>query len=90
MAIVRRKPFPLSSLLDRATRRRTVDEARIGRRPLYADGAWHEAAVYAREALPAEARIEGPAVIQQLDATTVVEPCAAAVVDGIGNLRIRP
>ena len=85
----RRRAFPLASLLDRAARRRTLDEARIGRRPFYADGAWHEASVYAREALPAEARIEGPAVVQQIDATTVIEPGAVAVVDAIGNLRIR-
>nr|WP_294169344.1 hydantoinase/oxoprolinase family protein [uncultured Sphingomonas sp.] len=85
----RRKAFPLSSLLDRAARRATLDEARIGRRPFYADGSWREASVYAREALPADARIEGPAVVQQIDATTVIEPGAVAVVDAVGNLRIR-
>ena len=85
----RRRAVPLASLLDRAARRRTLDEARIGRRPFYADGSWREASVYAREALPAEARIEGPAVVQQIDATTVIEPGAVAVVDEIGNLRIR-
>jgi N-methylhydantoinase A len=85
----RRRAFPLASLLDRAARRRTLDEARIGRRPFYADGSWREASIYAREALPAKARIEGPAVVQQIDATTVIEPGAVAVVDDIGNLRIR-
>ena len=88
-AIGRRRAFPLSSLLDRSARRATLDEACIGRRPFYAEGRWWEAAVYARDALPAEARIEGPAVVQQMDATTVVEPGAVAVVDHIGNLRIR-
>ncbi|GAA0588817.1 hydantoinase/oxoprolinase family protein [Craurococcus roseus] len=88
-AIGRRKPFPLSSLLDRSARRATLDEARIGRRPFYAEGGWREATVYARDALPAEARIDGPAVVQQMDATTVIEPGAVAIVDHIGNLRIR-
>ena len=88
--IGRRRAFPLSSLLDPAARRATLDEARIGRRPIYAEGGWREAAVYAREALPLDARIEGPAVVQQIDATTVIEPGAAAAVDAIGNLRIRP
>jgi N-methylhydantoinase A len=32
--------------------------------------------------------LAGPAVIQQLDATTVVEPGATARLDAIGNLRI--
>jgi N-methylhydantoinase A len=35
------------------------------------------------------ARIAGPAILQQADATTVLEPGSAAVVDAIGNLRIR-
>jgi N-methylhydantoinase A len=34
-------------------------------------------------------RIEGPAVIQQFDATTVIEPGAVATFDAIGNLHIR-
>ena len=38
--------------------------------------------------LPLGARIAGPAVVQQIDATTVIEPGAAATVDAIGNLRI--
>jgi N-methylhydantoinase A len=87
--IGRRRPFPLGALLDHAKRNASVAEARLGTRPLYADGAWHEAAVYAREALPADARIAGPAVVQQFDATTVIEPGAVATVDAIGNLRIR-
>lgn len=87
--IGRRRPFPLAALLDHAKRNATVEEARLGTRPLYADGRWHEAAIFAREALPADARIAGPAVVQQFDATTVIEPGAVATVDAIGNLRIR-
>jgi N-methylhydantoinase A len=62
--------------------------ARIDERDLYADGRWHSAAVYARDRLRPGYRIEGPAVVQQVDATTVIEPGAVAVVDKIGNLRI--
>jgi N-methylhydantoinase A len=63
-------------------------EARIGTRRLHADGAWHDAAVWQREALAEGARIEGPAVLQQADATVILEPGSAAVVDALGNLRI--
>jgi N-methylhydantoinase A len=63
-------------------------EARLGTRRLHADGAWHEAAVWRREALAPGARIAGPAVLQQADATTILEPGSAAVVDALGNLRI--
>jgi N-methylhydantoinase A len=62
--------------------------ARVGVRDVYADGRWHSAAVYARERLRPGDRIDGPAVVQQVDATTMIEPGAVAVVDGIGNLRI--
>lgn len=66
------------------------DSASEGRtRPLYTDGAWHEAQVFARESLERGARIEGAAIIQQFDATTVIEPRAVATVDSVGNLRIR-
>ena len=55
---------------------------------LDADGRWHSAAVYARDRLRPGDRITGPAVVQQVDATTMIEPGAVAVVDKIGNLRI--
>ena len=86
-AIGRRRPFPLAALLDRGAR--SMAEARVGERDLYADGAWHRAAVWQRERLPEAARIPGPAIIRQADATTVLEPGSEAVVDAIGNLRIR-
>ncbi|WP_279358035.1 hydantoinase/oxoprolinase family protein [Methylobacterium indicum] len=86
--IGRRRPFPLAALIDEAGRSDFAG-ARLGTRPVYAGGAWHEAAIYSREALPLGAEIAGPAVIQQIDATTVIEPGATARVDAIGNLRIR-
>jgi N-methylhydantoinase A len=75
--------------LDLATLAGTADgPARIGVRQLYADGRWHSAAVYARDRLRPGDRVDGPAVVQQVDATTVIEPGAVATVDKIGNLRI--
>jgi N-methylhydantoinase A len=58
-------------------------------RPLYAGGSWHDAQVLARDGLIAGCRVEGPAIVQQFDATTVIEPGAVATVDPVGNLRIR-
>jgi N-methylhydantoinase A len=85
--IGKRRPFPVASLAA-APRARRLSEAEIGRRDLYADGAWRSAPIYDRERLPVDATIAGPAVLQQLDATTVVEPGATARLDAIGNLRI--
>jgi N-methylhydantoinase A len=64
-------------------------DAIISERRLYADGVWHMANIYDRERLAPGMTVIGPAVVQQLDATTVVEPGAAATVDATGNLRIR-
>jgi N-methylhydantoinase A len=83
--IGRRRPFPIPALLDPAE---WSKEARIGTRRLYADGAWHDAAVWQRERLAPGTMLQGPAILQQADATTVLEPGCTAIVDGIGNLRI--
>jgi N-methylhydantoinase A len=85
--IGKRRPFPVASLAA-APRARRLSDAEIGRRELYAEGAWRTAPIYDRERLPGDATIPGPAVLQQLDATTVVEPGATARLDAIGNLRI--
>jgi N-methylhydantoinase A len=86
--IGRRRAFPLASLIDAAGRAAKVQDAVIGERPLYADGRWQTAQVFDRVRLPLSARFSGPAIVQQVDATTVIEPGAAATVDAIGNLRI--
>ena len=44
--------------------------------------------VYAREDLPAGVRFEGPAVIDQLDTTTLVPPGVKAEVDEYLNIRM--
>jgi len=39
-----------------------------------------------REQLPADAHFEGPAIVEQLDCTTVIEPGNRVEIDAIGNL----
>ena len=51
-------------------------------------GAWHDAAVFARLALPAGATIAGPAVLEQPDTTILVLPGQTASVDRFGNLLV--
>jgi N-methylhydantoinase A len=55
-------------------------------RKVWFDGGWTETPVYQRERLPQ--RFEGPAVIEQLDCTTVLEPGNRAEVDALGNLEV--
>ena len=86
--IGRRPAFPIASLIEPAGRASRVQDAVIGERQLFADGRWQTAQVFDRVKLPIAARLTGPAIVQQMDATTVIEPGAAATVDAIGNLRI--
>ncbi len=86
--IGRRRRFPMASLIDAGGRATRVEGAIIAERRLFARGAWQMAPVLDRVKLPIGARIAGPAVVQQVDATTLIEPGSAALVDDIGNLRI--
>ncbi|HWH74212.1 MAG TPA: hydantoinase B/oxoprolinase family protein, partial [Methylibium sp.] len=57
---------------------------------LYAEGAWHEAAaLYQREALAPGSRVDGPAVIAERNATTVLEPGWQAYVTAQGALELQ-
>ncbi len=60
-----------------------------GRRPVhFVPGEPVETPVYDRADLPPELTLRGPAVVEQLDATVVVEPGDVAVVDAALNLLI--
>jgi N-methylhydantoinase A len=52
------------------------------------DGGWQDTPIYRREHLPAGATLVGPAIVEQLDTTTVIEPGDRARVDALGNLEI--
>lgn len=48
-----------------------------------------EAPIYNREDLPAGLAVEGPAIIDQLDSTTIVPPGVTAEIDGWLNIRMQ-
>jgi N-methylhydantoinase A len=85
--IGRRRTLPVAALSANPPPSATADEPL--RRPLYIDSTWREARVFERNRLTPRAMIEGPAIVQQFDATTVIEPGATATVDALGNLRIQ-
>jgi N-methylhydantoinase A len=86
--IGRRRAFPVASLMDGGPDASRAESAPVSERKLFAAGRWQTAGVYDRMRLARGARIAGPAILQQIDATTVLEPGATATVDAIGNLRI--
>ena len=59
-----------------------------GRRPVYFGG-WHDTPIYTRDALAPGMAFEGPAIVEQSDTTTVIEPDMTATVDVHGNLLVK-
>jgi N-methylhydantoinase A len=86
-AIGRRPAFDFSVF--RPDPAASLDQARSGSRPVWFDGGWRETSVWSRLDLPAGAVIEGPAILEQPDATTVIEPALVGRVDALGNVIVR-
>ena len=82
-AIGRRPPFDLTSLAPSPSA--SLESARRGTREVWFDGARRETAIWSRLDLPFGALIEGPAILEQPDATIVVDPGLTARVDALGN-----
>ena len=80
-----RKRFDLA-VLGRSERAKTLPDAKNAERPVWFEGGFRTTPVYQREKLPAAARFEGPAIIEQLDCTTVIEPGNRVKLDQLGNL----
>jgi len=86
--IGRRKPVPLAALMSAKDQMEKIDDCRTGSRRVWFETGWKETAVYKRELLPVKAKFNGPAVIEQLDTTIIVEPENQVEVDLNGNLII--
>jgi len=64
----------------------SVDTARLESRRVWFDGQWRDTAVWARLELSAGSTIAGPAILEQPDATIVLEPGLIGRTDALGNL----
>jgi N-methylhydantoinase A len=89
----RRPEVDLGGLIDNAGRAGSVAAAQTGSRPVWFDGAgadsgWQDTPVYAREKLPLDAQISGPAILEQMDTTILIEPQDSAVSDEDGNILV--
>ena len=65
-------------------------DAKVGKAAIFVDNADQEAVVYDRVKLLAENRIVGPALITELDSTTLILPGHVGEVDQFGNIIINP
>lgn len=87
VALGPRKPF-----ISGALRRGGADPGAAAAhktRVFVADG-WRDAVVYDRSKLEAGNRMAGPAIVVEMDATTLILPDCAGTVDDYGNVLIRP
>jgi len=84
--IGRRSEIDLSILIDPAGRKARLDEARTGERPVWFDGGFVDTPIYWRDHLPPDATITGPAIVEQMDTTIVIEPGDIATQDADGNI----
>jgi N-methylhydantoinase A len=62
----------------------------VGRQKTYMEGKDHTALVYDRARIKAGNRIAGPAIVMEMDATTVILPRHHGKVDAFGNILIYP
>ena len=67
-----------------------VSGALIHQSRFFYEGDWHDAGIYDRGRLGAEDVVTGPAIVSEMDSTTVVLPGYSATLDTVGNLLIQP
>lgn len=64
--------------------------ARIQPTRIYADGMWHDTIIYDRSKLQTGNRVAGPAIVTEMDSTSLILPHHVGVVDRVGNILIWP
>jgi len=85
-AVIGKRPAVDLATLTGGRQAARLAEAEVSKRQVWFDGSWHETPVYARELLPPDAEFPGPAIVEQLDTTIVIEPRNSVTIDRFGNL----
>jgi N-methylhydantoinase A len=68
----------------------SLADCRLHDTRFYYEGQYHDAVIYDRNRLSEGLTVPGPAIVSEMDSTTVVLPGYAARVDAVGNLLIEP
>jgi len=68
----------------------SLDECKIATSRFYYEGDWYDSTIYDRSKLSTGLEVAGPAIVGEMDSTTVVLPGYVATVDKVGNLLINP
>lgn len=75
-----------SSITAESELRAATQATPVTRRPVYFDGQFVDTPIYRREHLHPHMTFAGPAIVEQADTTTVVEPNMSCRVDDFGHL----
>ena len=81
-------PFDISLLNNKLDKRLVLDDALIEYRKVYFKDKFINTPIYSRDRMPFEFEIKGPAIIEQMDTTTLIEPEDRAFGDNLGNMFI--
>ena len=68
----------------------SLEECKIASSRFYYEGDWYDSTIYDRNKLSTRLEVSGPAIVGEMDSTTVVLPGYVATVDRVGNLLINP
>ncbi|TPV61798.1 hydantoinase/oxoprolinase family protein [Aestuariibacter sp. GS-14] len=77
-------------IVSNANSANTLADCKISDTRFYYSGQWHDAVIYNRAMLHENLIVVGPAIISEMDSTTVILPDHQAKTDAVGNLLITP
>ena len=89
-AIVKEKSSMTADLKEVSETKTKLGDAKFHDTKFYYEQEWHDAVIYDREKLGVATVIPGPAIVVEMDSTTLILPGHAATVDKVGNLLINP
>jgi len=89
-AVVKAKSGLTADLTEVSEGKTELAMAKIHSTEVYVDENWHEAVIYDRSKLGTGTVVPGPAIVVEMDSTTLILPAHAATIDKVGNLLINP
>ena len=89
-AIVKAKSSLKADLKEVSDKKTKLKDAKLHDTKFFHEQEWHDAVIYDRGKLGVGTVVTGPAIVVEMDSTTLVLPGHAATVDKVGNLLINP
>lgn len=68
----------------------SLDDCKIATSQIYYEGEYHPTNIYERNKMHSDIVVTGPAIVSEMDSTSVILPGYQASVDSVGNLLINP